>query len=70
MEEEKGFKSIASFLNDKNFVEKNLNSMVGVFGYEIRIIKLLIANLTGLHKHNDNLFKIARVSFTCHIYLN
>ncbi len=57
MEDEYGLKSIVSFLNDEKFVEKNLNSMVGVFGYEIQIIKLLIANLTGLHKHNDDLFK-------------
>ena len=57
MEDENGLKSIVSFLNDENFVEKNLNSMVGVFGYEIQIIKLLVANLTGLHKHNDDLFK-------------
>ena len=57
MEDENGLESIVSFLNDKKFVEKHLNSIVNVFGTETRIIKLLISNLTGLNKHNDALFK-------------
>ena len=53
-----GLKSIAFFLNDAKFIEKILNSSVNVFGFDTRIIKQLIANLTGFNKHDDDLFKV------------
>ena len=57
LEDQNGLKSIVSFLNNETFITKNLNLSVNVFGNETRIIKLLIANLTGLSKRNDKLFK-------------
>ena len=57
MEDDYGLKSIASFLNHQIFVEKNLNPIVNVFGYETRIIKLLIADLTMFIDNNDSLFR-------------
>ena len=57
MEDDNGLKSIASFLNHKIFVDKNLNPNVNVFGNETRIIKMLIADLTMFIDNNDSLFR-------------
>ena len=57
MEDDYGLKSLVSFLNHQIFVDKNLNPSLNVFGNETRIIKLLIADLSGLIDDNDSLFK-------------
>jgi len=51
-----GLETILSFLKDEQFIKNNLKSGIVIFnGNRMRIIKVLIANLTGLSKNMDNL---------------
>jgi len=50
-----GLETILSFLRDEEFIKKNLNSGMIIFGNNrMRIIKVLIANLTALSKNMDD----------------
>ena len=55
MEATDGLETILSFLRDEEFIKKNLNSGMIIFGNNrMRIIKVLIANLTALSKNMDD----------------
>ena len=54
MEANDGLESILSFLRDENFIKNNLKSGMIIFTKNrMRIIKVLIANLTGLSKNME-----------------